>query len=66
VLERDREVLEEIARAIQWPTQRERVVAAARGIFRGQPEGVPTWAGYQQSIRLDMAFSPEWMRVPYG
>ena len=45
VLDPDRDVLEEIASEIQWPTQRDRVVAAARGIFRGQPEGLPTWGG---------------------
>jgi hypothetical protein len=63
VLERDCEVLEEIAREIQWPTQRERVVAAARGIFRGQPEGVPTWAGYHRTIQFDVAFAPDWMQT---
>lgn len=62
VLERDREVLEEIAEDIQWPTQRDRVVAAARGIFRGQPDGVPTWAGLKRTIRFDVAFTPEWMQ----
>lgn len=66
VLERDGVVLEEIARAISWPTQRGRVVAAARGIYRGQPEGVPTWAGYRQTARFDVAFVPEWMRPNYG
>jgi hypothetical protein len=66
VLERDRDVLEEIARDIQWPTQRERVIAAARGIYRGQPEGVPTWAGYRTTSRLDVAFVPEWMRPGTG
>lgn len=66
VLERDRGVLEEIARSIEWPTQRNRVVAAARGIFRGQPPGVPTWGGYRQTVRLDVAFQPEWMRAAYG
>lgn len=65
VLERDRAVLEEIATAIQWPTQRHRVVAAARGIFRGQPPGVPTWGGYRQTVRFDVAFEPEWMRAVY-
>ncbi|MGH3967891.1 MAG: HNH endonuclease, partial [Mycobacterium sp.] len=35
VLERDRDMLEEIASEIQWPTQHDRVVAAARGIYRG-------------------------------
>lgn len=63
VLDRDRPVLEEIAEAIDWPTQRERVVAAARGIYRGQPAGVPTWAGHHKTVRLDVAFVPEWMRT---
>ena len=63
VLERDCAVLGEIADAIDWPTQRERVVAAARGIYRGQPEGVPTWAGYHKSVRFDVGFVPEWMRA---
>ena len=60
VLERDREVLEEIASELQWPTQHDRVVAAARGIYRGQPAGVPTWSGYKQSERLDISFPPWW------
>lgn len=63
VLKRDELVLEEIAREIEWPTQRARVVAAARGIFRGQPEGVAMWAGYHRTTRFDVAFAPEWMRV---
>ena len=63
VLERDGGVLDEIARAIYWPTQHERVVAAARGIYRGQPAGVPTWAGYRQTVRFDVAFAPDWMRT---
>lgn len=66
VLERDAAVLEEIARSIEWPTQRTRVVAAARGIFRGQPPGVPTWGGYRQTVRFDVAFQPDWMRAAYG
>ncbi|HYB39901.1 MAG TPA: HNH endonuclease, partial [Mycobacterium sp.] len=41
VLERDREVLEQIASEIQWPTQHDRVVAAALGIYRVQPKDVP-------------------------
>jgi hypothetical protein len=60
VLERDREVLEEIAAELQWPTQHDRVVAAARGIYRGQPTGVPTWSGYKQTERLDISFPPWW------
>lgn len=61
VLGRDAELLEEIAREVQWPTQRERVVAAARGIFRGQPGGVPTWAGFRKTVGFDVAFVPGWM-----
>lgn len=64
VLERDEQVLEEIAREIEWPTQRARLVAAARGIFRGQPDGVAMWAGYHRTARFDIAFMPEWMRAP--
>jgi hypothetical protein len=38
-------------------------LAAARGIYRGQPEGVPTWSGYHKTVRFDIAFIPEWMRA---
>lgn len=61
VLGRDRNVLEQIATDIQWPTQRDRVVAAARGIYRGQPDGVPTWSGYRTTTRLDISIPPWWM-----
>ncbi|OBH00924.1 HNH endonuclease [Mycobacterium sp. E136] len=61
VLSRESDALEQIAQELQWPTQHERVVAAARGIYRGQPEGVPTWAGYKQSERLDISFPPRWI-----
>jgi 5-methylcytosine-specific restriction endonuclease McrA len=61
VLRREREVLEEIASALQWPTQHERVVAAARGIYRGQPADVPTWSGYKRTERLDISFLPRWV-----
>jgi 5-methylcytosine-specific restriction endonuclease McrA len=60
VLERERSVLEDIASELQWPAQHDRVVAAARGIYRGQPAGVPTWSGYKQSERLDVSFPPWW------
>lgn len=62
VLARDAEVLEQIATDLQWPTQRERVIAAARGIYRGQPAGVPTWSGYRRVERLDISFPPTWIR----
>lgn len=60
VLDRDREVLQQIASEIQWPTQRKRVIAAARGLYRGQP-GVPTWSGYRHTVRLDIGFLPAWV-----
>lgn len=60
VLDRDRSVLEQIASEIQWPTQHDRVVAAALGIYRMQPTGVPTWLGYKQTERLDISFPPSW------
>jgi 5-methylcytosine-specific restriction endonuclease McrA len=60
VLERDRRVLEQIASAIQWPTQHDRVVAAALGIYRVQPSGVPTWSGYRRTEQLDISFPLSW------
>jgi len=63
VLARDRDALEDIASLIQWPTQYQRVVAAARGLYRGQPAGVPTWSGYQHSTRLDITYPRWWIQV---
>lgn len=63
VLERDREVLENIATALQWPTQYDRVAAAARGIYRSQPDGSATWAGVGSSYRLDLAHPHWWLRI---
>lgn len=60
VLQRDRDVLEQIASELVWPTQHDRVLAATRGIYRGQPAGVPTWSGYKRSERLDISFLPSW------
>jgi len=60
VLDRDQEVLEQIASEIQWPTQHDRVVAAALGIYRAQPPGVPTWSGYKRTERLDISFPLSW------
>jgi HNH endonuclease len=60
VLGRERDVLEQIASELLWPTQHDRVVAAARGVYRGQPAGVPTWSGYKRSERLDIRFLPSW------
>lgn len=63
VFDRDTNILEAIATEIEWPTQRERVLAAARGVYRGQPSGVPTWSGYRESTRLDIGFPPQWLRT---
>lgn len=63
VLDRDAKILEEIASMIQWPTQRGRVIAAARGLYRGQPQGIPTWSGYRQTVRLDISFPPPWLHA---
>ncbi len=60
VLARDRAILEQIASDIQWPTQHDRVVAAALGIYRVQPAGVPTWSGYRRTEKLDIAFPLSW------
>lgn len=61
VLDRDEHLLDTIAVELAWPTQRERVAAAARGLYVGNP-GVPTWAGYRRNVRLDIAFPPDWRR----
>jgi hypothetical protein len=63
VLGGDRAVLEQIADDIGWPTQYPRTVAAARGLYRGQAPGVPTWSGYRQSTRLDISHPQWWIRV---
>lgn len=62
VLDRDRQVLEEIAQAVEWPTQYDRVVAAARGIYRNQPPGTPTWSAVGSSQRLDLSYPHWWLR----
>jgi hypothetical protein len=66
VLDRDRRVLEDIASAIQWPTEYDRVVAAARGIYRNQPEGSPTWAGVGAGAGLDLSYPRWWLRLGLG
>lgn len=63
VLERDRVTLEQIADQIQWPTQFDRVRAAARGLYLGQPKGTVTWAGPRSTVLLDLADSSDWLRV---
>jgi hypothetical protein len=61
-LGRDRVVLEQISSELAWPMQRDRVIAAARGLYRGNL-GIPTWAGFKQSVRLELSFPPPWMTL---
>ena len=63
VLDRDRRALEQIAAELEWPTQHDRVVAAARGLYRGQPSGVPTWSGYQRIAALDISYPRWWIQI---
>lgn len=60
---RERSTLEEIGKRIEWPTQHDRVVSAARGLYLGEPAGALTWAGYRHAARLDFAHPPLWLRV---
>ncbi|BBX27409.1 HNH endonuclease [Mycolicibacterium alvei] len=62
VLGRDQAKLEQIASEIRWPTEYNRVVAAARGVYASQPPGIATWSGYKTSARLDIGFLPGWVR----
>jgi 5-methylcytosine-specific restriction endonuclease McrA len=61
-LARDRSTLEGIADSLAWPTQYDRVVAAARGLYLGQPSGTPTWVNPGKSERLDISFGPPWLQ----
>jgi len=62
-LARDRGILEQIADSIAWPTEYGRVLSAARGVYRGEPVGAPTWDGFRRSRQLDVVFPPDWLRV---
>jgi len=53
VLSRDRLVLDEIGSQVGWPVQYDRVCRAARGLYRGSPEGAPTWQSRGRFTPLD-------------
>lgn len=57
-LDRGQETLTEIADAISWPSQYERVRSAARGLYSTQPAGTPLWLGRKSVdvIRADFAW----------
>jgi hypothetical protein len=63
VLARDRAVLEKIAQELNWPSQYDRVVSAARGIYRVQPDGGPTWAGVGKHYQLDLSYPSWWLSI---
>jgi 5-methylcytosine-specific restriction endonuclease McrA len=61
VVARDRNVLERLAMEIKWPTQHDRLVAAARGLYRGQAPGTPMWSAFGRTTAVDLAWSPGWL-----
>lgn len=56
VLARDQDVLNQIGLQVGWPVQYERVCRAARGLYRGSPEGAPTWQSRRSFTPLDLKF----------
>lgn len=60
-LSRDRDVVDRLADQLSWPTQRERVVAAARGLYRGEPIGAPVWDGFRVTQPLDLSWPTDWL-----
>ena len=64
-LGRDSSLLEQIGLSVGWPVQYERVCRAARGLYRGSPEGAPTWQSRRTFTPLDLRFEAvPWME--YG
>ena len=60
-VDREASILESIAGELGWPTQRDRVIGAARGIYRSQPAGTPLWGGVKRQAQLDLAWVPAWL-----
>jgi HNH endonuclease len=56
VLARDRSLLDQIGSQVGWPVQCERVCRAARGLYRGSPEGAPMWQSRRTFTPLDLRF----------
>ena len=61
VVSRDGAVMAHVAAELKWPTQLDRMVAAARGLYRGQAPGTPLWNGFGQTAVMDIAWSPGWL-----
>lgn len=54
VLGRDRILLDRIGSQAGWPVQYERVCGAARGLYRGLPDGAPTWQSRRTFTLVDL------------
>ena len=66
VLGRDRFLLDQIGSQVVWPVQYERVHRAARGLYRGSPEGAPTWQQGRTFTPLDLRFEDvPWIEYDY-
>ena len=61
VVTRDRKLMERMATELGWPTQLDRVVAAARGLYRGQPPGTPLWSAFGRVAPIDLAWTTGWL-----
>lgn len=66
VLARDPAMLERVAIELGWPTQLERTVHTARGLYRGQPCGAPMWAGFGRTEIVDFVVDADWLRGSTG
>ncbi|MEP9395372.1 HNH endonuclease signature motif containing protein [Gordonia sp. VNK1] len=51
-LGRGRDVLDELAQAIHWPSQYDRVASAAHGLYSTQPPSTPVWYAARQVAPL--------------
>ena len=61
VVTQDRKLMERIATELGWPTPLDRVVAAARGLYRGQAPGTPLWNAVGQVTPVDLAWTSGWL-----
>lgn len=59
----DRIVLEQLAEGLSWPTQYDRMVRAARGLYRGQPPGSPVWIRRNQAAAVDFVIPDDWLLI---
>ena len=53
--------MERMATEFGWPTQLDRVVAAARGLYRGQAPETPLWSAVGQFSPVDLVWTSGWL-----